>query len=121
MIVKIKSRYTIQLNKLFNTDIEFDIEEFIKDNDIDIYSNYELESFIQDYINYHVNKDLLYDPEDLEDTDEYPELEFLNLDELVKQYSYLIKKRELKIVNCCDDAKFNEQNYCPECGKKISY
>lgn len=121
MKLQIKNEYEISVTKVFNAEIDFDIEKYIKEYEIEIPSKEDLEEILVDFPRYSYD-DILMDKEDylsgayLEGTGE---ITITNLEELVEYYSYLIVP--IKILSCCERAADRDSIYCPVCGSKIIY
>jgi len=122
MYIQLEKQYTITIPKINNITIEFDIESYIKNNDIEINDEEDLRATIQDWIDYDC-KELYYDIEDWNNdliSDDYDETNLiLNMDALVKELFHLIPS--VNNSPCCAIAKSNKYNYCPICGAKLNY
>jgi len=112
MKIVLRNEYSVTMPKVFITEIDFNIEEFLKDSEIHDEDDlrYRLEDLIWDAnYQYFDNGD-----EDIENDDLETFIE--NINELVEKYSYLIIT-ELK-ETCCNSAT-EESNFCNICGKKL--
>jgi len=121
MYIQLEKQYTITVPKINNVTIEFDIESFIKDNDIKINDEKDLREVIQDWVDYDC-EELYYNQDDWDNDlityDNETNL-ILNMDALVKEFFHLIPS--VNNPPCCAIAKSNKYNYCPICGAKLSY
>jgi hypothetical protein len=113
MRVVLKNEYSIQVPKVFVTEVEVNIEEWLKDyvfnDEGDL--RYRLEDLIWD-IEYEcfAEGDTDIENDDLETFIE-------NMDELVEKYSYLIVPEPEQ--SCCEKAS-QGSNFCNTCGKKLN-
>jgi len=115
MKIAVTNEYQVLLNKTFNGFIEFDIENYIEENELEITDEWDLKNYIEDFT--LDNNDNLYNPEDLNDIfdTDTDNLTIDNLDELIEEYRYLIKEVESICCNNNDPG----YTYCPICGKKL--
>jgi hypothetical protein len=119
MKLQIENKYQIIVDKVYNTEVEFDFEKYIKDNDFTIEDNYDLETYIYEYIG---DFQLLYNEGDVDhllNFDFNDDITILNLEEILKEYSYLIHPK--KELTCCERAAKDNYKYCPMCVTKIIY
>lgn len=90
------------------------LTEYLEECNID--SEESLENTILNYV-WQFPFSEIVSSEDVEYTDELLNADVLNIQELIKHYSYLIKEDSLeKELNCCDG---QTGNYCSVCGKKL--
>ena len=122
MYIQLEKQYAIVKPKTNNITIEFNIEEYIKENEIEINDEDDLRIVIQEWIDYDC-EEIYYDQKDwyanIIDNSFVETNLVLNMEELIKEYSYLIIPK--KVETCCDIAKTYRNRFCPDCGTKLTY
>ena len=119
MKLRISTEYVISKTNIhISTHDLIELTEYLKE--CDIYSEESLGNTILDYV-WDFPSSEIVSSEDVEYTDEILNADVLNIQELIKHYSYLIKEDSLENsleeeLDCCDG---QTGNYCSTCGKKL--
>ena len=118
MKLQIENKYQIIVDKVYNKEVEFNFEKYIKDNDIEVVDKADLEDYIYNYVD---DCNLLYNEGDIDhlNFNSDDNITILNLKEILEEYSYLIVPK--KELTCCEKAAKDNYRYCPICGNKIVY
>ena len=110
MKLQIENKYQIIVDKVYNKEVEFNFEKYIKDNDIEVVDKADLEDYIYNYVD---DCNLLYNEGDIDhlNFNSDDNITILNLKEILEEYSYLIVPK--KELTCCEkSAKYNSYNIC---------
>ena len=108
MEIKFKSTYEVCATKEFLSSFEMDLEQYLIDHDIELNDEDDLVDQITEYMDWELMPDTVAERDvPVED----PSIEFLNIEEVIEHYKYLIKEK-----SCCDD---QYGTYCSKCGKKL--
>ena len=115
MELQVSTEYVIsKTNTHISTHDLIDLTKYLEE--CDIYSEESLRNEILEYV-WSFSSSEIVSSKDVECTDEILSADVLNIQELIKHYSYLIKEDSLKEPDCCDG---QTGNYCSTCGKRLN-
>ena len=115
MELQVSTEYVISKTKVHTSTYNLiDLTKYLEE--CDIYSEESLRNEILNYV-WDFSASEIVDCKDVRYIDEILHAEVLNIQELIKHYSYLIKEDSLEEeFNCCTE---QTGNYCSICGKKL--
>ena len=115
MELQVSTEYVISKTKVHTSTYNLiDLTKYLEE--CDIYSEESLRNEILEYV-WDFPSSEIVSSEDVGYTDKILNTDVLNIQELIKHYSYLIKEDSLEEeFNCCTE---QTGNYCSICGKKL--
>lgn len=124
MNLRIKSEYYVNFTDTYFVNIDFPelkehLEEFFSGDTW--VTSLDIINAINDFIWSHTG-DEIYDPKYTNNSGidvDLHELTFENEEEVLKEFSYLIRDDRKKEKTCCDQYTWTSWKYCPDCGKKL--
>lgn len=117
--LKTKIDYTVfvKLDKSFDQNIEFDLDDFLKYCNDEEYKFETVSELIYEIENYLSNERILEDiPKNHnEQIDEIGDLKILNMNEILPFFKDYMEKLD----ECCELSLERGFNYCSNCGKRL--
>lgn len=111
MEIKFKNNYLISTSKEFVSSFEMDVEQYLLDHGIELNDEDDLLDNIMEYMDWDACPDVVAKEDEDNVLDNTGDIEFLNIEEVIEHYKYLIKEK-----SCCDS---EYGTYCSKCGKKL--